>query len=261
MSDDDLTDPEYLRRQGERAKAAIMGAAGAVKASAVGGAKGLVAGFKGPDAGGSASGNGSADAGIKGKALGAVREHAWYTVGGATAAGFLAAIFLNPSRFGRLRKRIKHLEARLDKQEKTAKAGGPDAVATQEAAKSKATKASLWTSLGTMAMGEVMRNLKPFLTDRLAPLMAGLGGGHPGGGGEYGPPEGISPEMMAALRERYGGQAPHDFGIGGMPPGYSGGGGASGQGQGFGSTQTHGGGTPPGVGGQVPPRSAGDASI
>jgi hypothetical protein len=260
VSDDDLTDPEYLRRQGERAKAAIMGAAGAVKAQAVGGAKGLVAGFKGSDdgAGGSGSGNGSGGAGVKDKAMGVVREHPWYTLGGATAAGFLGALYLNPSRFGRLRSRIKNLEARLDKQEKVARAGGShDAVATQEAAKSKATKTSLWTSLGTMAMGEAMRSLKPFLTDRIAPLMAGMGGmggQHQGAGGPYGHPGDLSPEMMAALRERFGGFPPEaGRASGGMPPGY---------GRPADPDAMPPGAMPPGTaGGQKPPRSAGDPSI
>jgi hypothetical protein len=259
VSDDDLTDPEYLRRQGERAKAAIMGAAGSAKASAVDGAKGLVAGFKGPGGGGSAgdgsAGGGSSAAGAKDKAVAAVRDHPWYAIGGATAVGFLGAIYLNPSRFGRLRGRIKKLEARLAKQEKAAHAAGGrhDSAATHEAAKAKATKTSLWTSLGTMAMGEAMRNLKPFLTDRIAPLMAGLGGQHPqqdqDAGGMYGNPGGIPPEMMAALRARYGGAAT----------------GSAASGPAYGGQAPPdvgpGGGMPPSAGSQIPPRSAGDPSI
>lgn len=255
VSDDDLTDPEYLRRQGERAKAAIMGAAGAAKASAVGGAKGLVAGFKGSGGNGSASdgsaGSGASAGGAKDKAVAAVRDHPWYALGGATVVGFLGAIYLNPSRFGRLKSRIKKLEARLAKQEKAAKAAGGrhDPAAVHEAAQSKATKTSLWTSLGTMAMGEAMRNLKPLLVDRIAPLMAGLGGQHPqqgqDAGGTYGHPDEISPEMMAALRARYGGAGYGGPGYGGQAP----------------PDASFGGGVPPGAAGQVPPRSAGDASI
>lgn len=248
VSDDDLTDAEYLRRQGERAKAAIMGAAGAIKASAVGGAKGLVSGFNGSDDGSV----GTDDGGIKGKAMAAkdkaaaaARDHPWYTVAGAAGAGFLAALYFDPSRFGRLRGRIKDLEARVRKQERVP--ARTDAVATQEAAKSKATKTSLWTSLGTMAMGEAVRNLKPFLTDRLGPLMAGLGGHHQ----DAGSAGGMSPEMMAALREQYGGR---------MPSG-SEGGGPAGRYEDRGSTSSYGGDMPPGAAGQSPPRSAGDPSI
>ncbi|MDB5297473.1 MAG: hypothetical protein JWO31_3456 [Phycisphaerales bacterium] len=265
MPDDKLTDAEYLRRQGERAKTAIMGAATALKATATGGAKGLVSGFKGtdPDADGTSSATGQgtssgADGGMKAKAAdavakaqdklqGVVREHPWYTVAAAAATGFAGAVYLDPTRFGRLRGRIKKLEARLKEHEKAVEreahaAASPPPPRGDPKASSKdggSAKASLLSSLGTMVLGEAVRTLKPMVIEKLAPIMAGMGGigtqpvdGSPDGG--PGDPEGLSPEVIAALRERI---------RNGPPPGYGGP-----------ETVTA-------TGQQVPPRAAGDASI
>jgi len=195
VSDADLTAEQYLLRQRERAKAAMMGAAGAIKTRAM---QKIKAGN--PSDGDAGSGGDSGPVKL-------IKKHPWYSVGAATAAGFAGALYLNPSRFGRLKGRIKKLEQKLAEQEKdgTAAKGASDSKAQT------ATKSSIMSSLGTLVVTQALDALKPLLTQYVAPMMAGHGqNGHGDEGYPYADPgqPPMSPEVEAALRARYAGEPP-----------------------------------------------------
>lgn len=184
VPDADLDIDAYLRRQGHRAKAAIMGTAGVMKETALGKAKSAMPGGSSDDPvrrdpQGSASTAGSGPMNI-------LRKHPWYAVGAATVAGFAGALYFNPTRYGRLRSKLKTLEKRLAEQEEkmnNAPAGGESKAQT-------AAKSSILSSLGTLVVTQGLNALKPLLAAYVEPLMAGRG--HPSQNGH--PPEYPQPE-------------------------------------------------------------------
>src|SRR5690349_13583611 len=94
VADADLTEDEYLRRQGERAKLAIAHTAAAMKAKIWAGTKQA----------------GSDAAAQKSDVL---EKHPWALLGGAAAVGFTGAVLLSPNKVRKLRGRLDKLEKRL----------------------------------------------------------------------------------------------------------------------------------------------------
>lgn len=193
MPDADLTADQYLRRQGERAKAAMLGAADAMTSAAKGKFKAM--GSKG------ANGNGTDDAstgsgGITDSApFQYVKKHPWYSVGAATAVGFAGALYFNPTRYGRLRSKLKSLEKRLGEQEKKLHQtpAGSDSKAETAA------KSSILSSLGTLLVTQGMNAIKPLISAYVEPLMAGRG--HPQNG--HDPYAEYEAAMAAAARHQH----------------------------------------------------------
>ncbi|QOV91494.1 hypothetical protein [Humisphaera borealis] len=173
VPDADLKIEQYLRRQSERAKAAMLGAADAMKSTAMAKVKTVMPG------GGSGNGEAPANGGVGGTTGGFsatapiqfVKKHPWYTVGAATAVGFLGASYLNPTRYGRLRGKLKSLEKRLAEQEKIAR--HPPVAGDSKA--ETAAKSSFLSSLGTLLLTQGLNIVKPIVTAYVEPLLAGRG--------------------------------------------------------------------------------------
>src|SRR5688572_16410462 len=104
VKDADLTADEYLRRQGERAKLAIMGAARGVK-SAAGSAF---------SAGSSAAGGLASDY----SPLKFVEKRPIVSVAASAVAGFVGVFFWNPNRYKKIKHRLQALERRFKQHEK-----------------------------------------------------------------------------------------------------------------------------------------------
>jgi hypothetical protein len=155
VSDDALTADEYLRRQGERAKLAIMGAAGGIKRSAVG----LF----------SAGKDGGAGLADIANPLHIVEKRPWLSVAGAAVAGFLGMMWWHPNRWGNVRRRLAKLEKKLREHEKhvvEVKAVAP---------KGKGEKTAI-AGIGAVLLQQALQAAKPFLGDKLGPLMAKMHG-------------------------------------------------------------------------------------
>lgn len=159
VSDADLTTDEYLRRQGERAKLAIMGAATGVKRSA----NNLMSAGK-------TGGSGLAD---KVNPLHIVEQRPWLGVAGAAVLGFLGMMWWHPNRWGNVRRRLAKLEKQLHEHEKRVvevKAVAP---------KSKGEKGAA-AGLSAVILQQALKAAQPYL----GPLMDKFQGknGHEGNG-------------------------------------------------------------------------------
>ncbi|HEX8915696.1 MAG TPA: hypothetical protein VF796_25305 [Humisphaera sp.] len=158
VADADLTEDEYLRRQGERAKLAIAHTAARMKAS-------LFAGFK---SGGQAVGSNAG--GTKDKVL---KQHPWAVVGAAAGAGFLGAVMFSPNKVRKVRARLEALEKRFRRHEKDVEViwkAPPEPTVKKETTKT-AAKASLFSTLGTLALREGLRQAQPFVMKHLTELL------------------------------------------------------------------------------------------
>ena len=171
VPDADLTIEQYLRRQSERAKAAMLGAADAMKSTAATKVKSMMPG-------GNPNGNPSSTGGGKGSSgpVQFVKKHPWYTVGAATAVGFLGAFYFNPTRYGRLRSKLKSLEKRLAEQEEKLQQTPAEGDTKAETA----AKSSILSSLGTLLLTQGLKVVKPMVAAYIEPLMAGRGHEHNG---------------------------------------------------------------------------------
>jgi hypothetical protein len=150
VSDNALNVDEYLRRQGERAKLAIMGAAGGIKRSA-----------SNVFAAGKTGGAGVAEA-IN--PLHIVEKRPWLSVAGAAVAGFLGMMWWHPNRWGKVRHRLAKLEKKLREHEKHVveiKAVAPKHKGEKGAA----------AGIGAVILGQVLKAAKPILDEKLAPWM------------------------------------------------------------------------------------------
>jgi ElaB/YqjD/DUF883 family membrane-anchored ribosome-binding protein len=159
VEDKALSADEYLRRQGERAKRAIVGAATNIK-----------------DATTSAVTSGRSSAGSAASAYNPihfVEQRPWTAVAVSAGVGFLGTMWWHPGRYGKVRRRLAALEKRFKQHEKEVvevKAVGGD---------NNAGKKTAAAGLGAVLMQQVMAAARPMVMDKLAPLMAGLTGGQP----------------------------------------------------------------------------------
>lgn len=88
-----------------------------------------------------------------------VRKHPWVVLGIAAIVGFFAAVFLSPNRYRRLRNRLSKLEERLGKTKPASAKGGKSA--EEESSTAAAAKASIFSTLGTMALREGWKFVEP----------------------------------------------------------------------------------------------------
>lgn len=88
-----------------------------------------------------------------------VRKHPWMVLGIAAVVGFFAAVFLSPNRYRRLRSRLSKLEERFRKSKPAdGKSAKPDG---EESSTAAAAKASIFSTLGTMALREGWKFVEP----------------------------------------------------------------------------------------------------
>src|SRR5215212_3125218 len=104
IADKDLTEAEYLRRQGERAKLAIGGAASGIKDAAMGAFR--------------SGKHGAASAASAANPLHIVEKRPWISVAVSAVAGFLGMMWWHPNRYGKVRRRVAKLEKKLREHEK-----------------------------------------------------------------------------------------------------------------------------------------------
>jgi ElaB/YqjD/DUF883 family membrane-anchored ribosome-binding protein len=173
VADKDLSTDEYLRRQGERAKLAIMGAAGVMKSHATTAVHSSSSGVKDGLAGLAAAYN----------PVQFVEKRPWIAVGASAGVGFLSMLFFNPSRYGRVKSRLAKLEKLFREHEKRVvevKAVPPPG--------NKGEKAGMAAGIGAALLQQGFQALKPILMQNLGPLMAKMQGhapGHDGDGEEF----------------------------------------------------------------------------
>jgi hypothetical protein len=150
VSDDALNVDEYLRRQGERAKLAIMGAAGGIKRSAD---KVFHAGKTG--------GMGLAETL---NPLHIVEKRPWLSVAGAAVAGFLGMMWWHPNRWGKVRRRLAKLEKKLREHEK-------HVVEVKAVAPKRKGEKGVAAGFGAILLQQALQAAKPYLGEKLAPWM------------------------------------------------------------------------------------------
>ena len=162
VEDKALDVDEYLRRQSERAKRAIVGAATNIK-----------------DATTTAVSSGKSSAESAASAFNPVHfveQRPWTAVAVSAGVGFLGTMWWHPGRYGKVRSRLAALEKRFRQHEKEvvevkAVGGGKDAGKKTAAA-----------GIGAVLLQQAMAAARPLVMERLAPLMAGLTGGLSGAG-------------------------------------------------------------------------------
>ena len=171
IADKDLTEAEYLRRQGERAKLAISGAASGIKDAALGAFR--------------SGKHGAASAASAANPLHIVEKRPWISIAVSAVAGFLGMMWWHPNRYGKVRRRVAKLEKKLREHEKRV-------VEVKAVSDDKNTgKKTAAAGLGAVLLQQAMQAAKPFLADKLGPLMAGLQGhnGHASNGHHPSPEE------------------------------------------------------------------------
>lgn len=163
VEDKALTTDEYLRRQGERVKRAIVGAATGITSATTSAVESSKA-----SAGKAASAAKSAYNPIH-----FVEKRPWTAVAVSAGVGFLGTMWWHPGRYGKVRRRLAALEKRFKQHEK-------EVVEVKAVGGAKdAGKATAAAGLGAVLLQQAMAAARPIVMEKLAPLMAGLAGGPP----------------------------------------------------------------------------------
>lgn len=177
MADKDLTDAQYLARQGERAKLAILGAAGGIKSAALGAFQtGKSALTSGGGGGGNSSG-GAAGFADKYNPLHLVEQRPWTAMAASFTAGLVGMMWWHPNRYGRVRNRLSKLEKLFrehDKRVVEVKAVAPDGGGKGGGGKVAA------GGISAAIVQQALAAARPFVMEKLAPLIQGMAGGPQG---------------------------------------------------------------------------------